>query len=86
MVADVALPACRLRRLSDNCVQYFYILLTVHPNIMIDFFTNLMHKFFILILFYTPVHVSSSIMLISRRTIVLVQHLVPLLYLGECSA
>jgi len=28
---------------------FFYVLLTVHPNKMIDFFTNLMHKFFILI-------------------------------------
>jgi len=27
---------------------FFCILLTVHLNIMIDFFTNLMHKFFIL--------------------------------------
>jgi len=27
----------------------FYVLLTVHPNTMIVFFTNLMHKFFILI-------------------------------------
>jgi len=26
----------------------FYILLNVHPNIMIVFFTNLVHKFFIL--------------------------------------
>jgi len=32
----------------------FYVLLTVHPNIMIFFFfTNLMHKFFILIHFST---------------------------------
>jgi len=28
---------------------YFYTLLTVHPNIMIIFFTNLMYKFFVLI-------------------------------------
>ena len=28
---------------------YLYILLTVHPNVMIVFFTNLMHKFFNLI-------------------------------------
>ena len=28
---------------------FFYISLTVHPNLMIVFFTNLMHKFFILI-------------------------------------
>ena len=27
----------------------FYVLLNVHPNIMIVFFTNLMHRFFILI-------------------------------------
>ena len=66
-----------------NCITYhwgtnFYVLLTAHPNIMIVFlFTNLMHKFFILIhFFYFPLHVSSTIMLIFRRTIVLVQHLV----------
>jgi len=28
----------------------FYVLLTVHPDIMMVFFTNLMHKFFILVL------------------------------------
>jgi hypothetical protein len=32
----------------ESCIN-FYILLTVHPNIMSFFFTNLMHKFFILI-------------------------------------
>ena len=33
------------------CVVFFFfnIFLTVHPNIMIVFFTNLIHKFFILI-------------------------------------
>jgi len=30
-------------------IIFFMFLLTVHPNIMIVFFTNLMHKFFILI-------------------------------------
>jgi len=29
--------------------MFFCVLLTVHPNIMIVFLTNLMHKFFILI-------------------------------------
>ena len=32
-----------------NILGCFYILLTVQPNIMIIFFTNLMQKFFILI-------------------------------------
>jgi len=35
-----------------------------------------MHKFFILILSYLPLRVSSTIMIIFRRTIVLVQYLV----------
>jgi len=40
---------CRsLNVVSNYCVN-FYVLLTVHPNIMIVFFTNLIHKFFILI-------------------------------------
>jgi len=43
------------------------------------FFINLMNKFFILI------HVSSTIVLIFRRTIVLVQHLVSSLSLGDFS-
>ena len=34
---------------TGNTKVSFYILLTVHPNIMIIFFTNLMNKFFILI-------------------------------------
>jgi len=35
---------------AGNTCSYFYILLTVHPNIKIAlFFTNLMHKVFILI-------------------------------------
>jgi len=36
-------------------------------------------------IYYTPLHVSSTIMLIFRRTIVLTQHLVSLLSLGDCS-
>ena len=32
----------------ESCIN-FYILLTLHPNITIVFFTKLMHKFFILI-------------------------------------
>jgi len=56
-------------------------------NLMIVFFTNLMH---IRILYsyafiYTPLHVSSTIVFIFRRTIVLVQHLVSSLSLGDCS-
>jgi len=31
--------------MKDDC----YVLLTAHPNITIVFFTNLLHKFFILI-------------------------------------
>ena len=55
------------------------------PTIMIVFFfIKLIHKFFILI-HYTPVHVSSTIVLIFRRTIVLTQHLVSSLSLGDCS-
>jgi len=63
----------------------FYMLLTVHPNKMIVFFTNMMHKFFILIHFLIPLHVSSTIVLILRTTIVLTQHLVSSLCLGDCS-
>jgi len=48
-----------------NC----YVLLTVHAIIMmVFFFTNLMHKFFILIHLLIPLHVSRIIMLIFRRT------------------
>jgi len=36
-------------------------------------------------MYYAPLHVSSTIMLILMRTIVLVQHLVSLLSLGECA-
>ena len=46
------------------------------------YFYNLLHKFFILIHFYTSLHVSSTIMLIFRRTIVLTQHLVSSLSFG----
>jgi len=35
--------------------------------------------------YYTPLHVSSTILLIFRRTVVLVQHLVLSLSLGDCS-
>jgi len=52
---------------------------------MLVFFTNLVHKFFILVIYYTPLHVSSNIMLIFRRKIVLVQHLVSSLSLGDFS-
>jgi len=38
-----------VRQLLYNILGCFYILLTVQPNIMIVFFTNLMQKFFILI-------------------------------------
>jgi hypothetical protein len=34
---------------TGNTKVSSYILLTVHPNIMIIFFTNLMHKCYILI-------------------------------------
>ena len=77
-------------QISITIHALFYILLTVHPNIMIDFFfTNLMHKFFILIhLLYSftcfehyYAHIQEDIYIstasrIVRRTIVLVQHLV----------
>ena len=36
-------------------------------------------------IYYTPLHVSSTIVLIFRRTIVLTQHLVSSLSLGDCS-
>ena len=50
-------------------------------SVLMVFFTNLMHKFFILI----HLHVSSTIVLIFRRTIVLVQHLLSSLSVGDCS-
>ena len=34
---------------ETNDTSAYNILLTVHPNIIMVFFTNLMHKFFILI-------------------------------------
>ena len=52
---------------------------------MIVFLTSLMHKFFTLIHLLSPLHVSSTIMLIFMRAIVLVQHLVSSLSLGDCS-
>jgi len=36
-------------------------------------------------IYYTPLHVSSTVVLIFRRTIALVQHLVSSLSLGDCS-
>ena len=53
----------------------FYVLLTAHPNIMIVFFflptwyTNSLFQY----IYYIPLHVSSTIVLIFRRTIVLIQ-------------
>jgi len=32
-----------------DIITYLSVVLTVHPNVMIVYFTNLMHKFFILI-------------------------------------
>jgi len=37
------------------------------------------------IIYFIPLHVSSTIKLIFRRTIVLVQHLLSSLSLGDCS-
>ena len=39
----------------------------------------------LLYIYYIPLHVSSTVMLIFRRTFVLVQHLVSSLSLGDCS-
>jgi len=39
----------QIDKFASDLWHNFYIPLTVHPNIMIIFFTNLMHKFFILI-------------------------------------
>jgi len=52
---------------------------------MIVFFTNFMHYLFIRIIYYIPLNVSSITMPIFSRTIVLVQHLVSSLSLGNCS-
>ena len=46
----------------------FYILSTVHFGTMIVFFNKLMHRFFILIHLLHSLHVSSTIMLIFRRS------------------
>ena len=53
---------------------------------MTVFFYQLHPQIFILIHFYIPLYVSSTIVLIFRRTIVLTQHLVSSLSLGDCSA
>jgi len=65
----------------------FYILLTVHPNIMIaSFFTSLMHKFFILIHFTIFLYMFRALLCSSSGgKIVLLQHLVSSLFLGDCS-
>ena len=63
----------------------FFIFLTVHPNIMTVLFINLMDKFFILIHSLHSSNVSSTITLIFRRAVVLVQHLVSSLSVGDCS-
>ena len=87
MVAAAALPARRLRRLSDSCVQHFYILLTVHPNIMRVFF---FYQLDVQILYFNTFIIflcmfRALIMLVFRRTIVLVQYLVTSLSFGDCS-
>ena len=62
-------------------VLFFHILLNVHPNIMIVFFTNLMYRIFILIqLLYFSICFEHY-----EGTIVLLQNLVSLLSLGDCS-
>ena len=65
----------------ENSYRYFNILLTVHHNIIIVFFTNLMHKFFILI------HLLHSCTCFepSGGQTVLVHPLVSSLSLGDCS-
>ena len=72
--------------LEDIFLSFFYVLLTLHHNIMIVFFlptwcTNSLFQY----IYYIPLHVSSTIVLIFRRTFVLTQHLVSSLSLGDCS-
>jgi len=52
---------------------------------MIVLFTSSMHTFFILYIYFTPLHVLSTIVFIFRRTVVLVQHVVLSLSLGDSS-
>ena len=49
-----------LQNLKTDSVFFFYVLLTVHPNVMIVFFTNLTHKFFT-ILCTEPSHKESDV-------------------------
>ena len=84
-------PCAVLR--SPSCIVWIghtcriiFVLLTVHPNIMIVFFlptwcTNYLFWY----IYYIPLHVSSTIVLIFRRTIVWTQYLVSSLSLGDRS-
>jgi len=78
---------CHVVQCKQNRTFFFYVLLTVHPNIMIVFLfppiwcTNSLFQY----IYYIPLHVSSTIMLIFRRTIVLTQYLVSSLSLSDCT-
>ena len=70
---------------SSKHISFFYVLLTVHPNIMIVFFYQLDAQ---ILYFNTDIiflYMFRAIVLIFRWTIVLVQHLVSSLSLGDCS-
>ena len=59
---------CREINAVNSIFTNFNILLTVHPNIIIAFFTNLMHNSLFYHTYYIHQHVSSNIMLILRRS------------------
>jgi len=61
---------------------FLFVWLTMHPNRMIVYFH---YQLVAQILYYTPLHVSSTIMLIFRRTNCIIQHVVSSLFLGDCS-
>ena len=81
----------------DVYYQHFLNMLTMHGhrNLMVPeklktyissfliptWCTNILFQY----IYYTPLHVSSTVVLIFRRPVVLVQHLVSSLSLGDCS-
>ena len=65
---------------------HFNILLAVHPNVIIVFFTNSMHKLFFLNTFITFLYMFRALLCSSSGgQIVFVQPLVSSLTLGDCS-
>ena len=77
-----------LRHFNLICLSWMkkkYLFHSIRSTIQKSFFffTNLMHKFFFPYIYYIPLHASSTIVLIFRSIIVLTQHLVSSLSLGD---